>query len=306
MIHMFVPMVALMASAATAQTAPSSADKPAATPAPAARPKAAAPKARVPAATVRQIRRISAATRSATREPLPQGFVNAAQVYPWSDGAIYRLWAAPERVSDIALQPGEQLVSIAAGDTARWTIGDTTSGAGEGRRTHILLKPFAAGLRTNLVISTDRRIYHVELESTPATAMPAMSWTYPEAMVMPARRAPEDVAPAAHRAPAFAVEHLRFDYRISGDHPAWRPLRAFDDGQQVFIEFPSSIATGEVPPLFVMGEGEPQLVNYRQRGRFYIVDRLFDAAELRLGMKRQKIVRITRSGANARIRSEMR
>ena len=35
---------------------------------------------------------------------------------------------------------------------------------------------------------------------------------------------------------------------------------------------------------------------YRLRGRYYVVDRLFDAAELRLGTKHQDVVRITRVG----------
>ncbi len=90
-----------------------------------------------------------------------------------SEGALFRLFAAPERVSDIALQPGETLTSVAAGDTVRWTVGDTTSGSGETKRTHLLVKPFAAGLSTNLVITTDRRVYHVQLTSTASTAMTA-------------------------------------------------------------------------------------------------------------------------------------
>src|SRR3546814_6945960 len=78
--------------------------------------------------------RVDAANRAATKEPSSSGYINAVQVYPWTEGALYRLYAAPERVSDIALQPGEQLVAVSAGDTVRWIIGDTTSGAGEGAR----------------------------------------------------------------------------------------------------------------------------------------------------------------------------
>ena len=84
---------------------------------------------------------------------------------------------------------------------------------------------------------------------------------------------------------------------ISGDRPAWRPLRAFDDGRQTFIEFPTDLGTGEAPPLFLVdAKGTAQLVNYRVQGRYYVVDRLFAAAELRLGLKRQDIVRISRGG----------
>ncbi len=245
------------------------------------------------------VRRVAAANRAATQEPAAQGFVNAVQVYPYSDGAIYQAYTAPGTVTDITLQPGESLVSVAAGDTVRWIIGDTTSGSGSGKRVHVLVKPFASGLATNLVITTDRRSYNVQLAATPRTAMAALSWTYPADQLIALRRAEERaevMAAAAPVAQGLAVEQLRFDYAISGDKPAWRPLRAFDDGHQTFVEFAADIAVGQAPPLFVIGaSGEAELVNYRVRGRYYVVDRLFDAAELRLGTKKQQVVRITRT-----------
>jgi type IV secretion system protein VirB9 len=92
------------------------------------------------------------------------------------------------------------------------------------------------------------------------------------------------------------LENLQFRYRIEGDDPAWKPLRAFDDGTHVYIEFPSGIGQGEMPPLWIIGaEGGAELVNYRVRGRHMIVDRLFAAAELRLGGKHQSTVRIVRT-----------
>lgn len=245
--------------------------------------------------------RVQSANRAALREPSRAGYINAVQVYPYSEGTLYRLYAAPERVTDIALQPGETVTAVAAGDTVRWTVGDTTSGSGESRRTHILVKPFAAGLRTNLVITTDRRAYHLQLESTATTAMAALSWTYPQDALIALRRDRLAAEAAAPVASGLAVENLNFNYRISGDNPGWRPLRAFDDGRQTFIEFPPSIAVGEAPPLFVVGtEGDAQLVNYRMTGRYYVVDRLFDTAELRLGGRRQQIVRLSRDGGDRR------
>lgn len=243
--------------------------------------------------------RVQSANRAALREPTRAGYVNAVQVYPYSEGTLYRLYAAPERVTDIALQPGETVISVAAGDTVRWIVGDTTSGSGAMRRTHILVKPNAAGLATNLVITTDRRVYHLQLESTGATAMAALSWSYPQDALI-ALHGPGAGAEAPV-ASGLAVENLRFGYRISGDDPPWRPLRAFDDGRQTFIEFPASIAQGEAPPLFVLDEqGEAALVNYRMAGRYYVVDRLFARAELRLGAERQAIVRISREDGSRR------
>ena len=96
------------------------------------------------------------------------------------------------------------------------------------------------------------------------------------------------------------MSRLRFRYRIEGDHPAWRPLSAFDDEQKVFIEMPRGIGQGELPPLFVLGpDGKGELVNYRVRQNYYVVDRLFGAAELRLGGEHQQIVRIVRTDARA-------
>lgn len=247
------------------------------------------------------LRRVAGANAEATREPSASAFVNAIQVYPFADGSLYRLYAAPERVTDIALQEGENLVAVAAGDTARWVIGDTTSGSGDGKRTHILVKPFSAGLATNLVITTDRRSYHLNLSSTSGPAMAALSWTYPQDALIAVRRAAEQAERTAPVATGLALDQLHFDYAISGDEPAWRPLRAFDDGRQTFIEFPASIAVGEAPPLFVLDPGgNATLVNYRMQGRFYVVDRIFDAAELRLGTRNQQVVRITRQGEGRR------
>ena len=93
------------------------------------------------------------------------------------------------------------------------------------------------------------------------------------------------------------IEQLKFRYRIEGDAP-WRPLRVFDDGAKVYIQFPSGLAQSEAPPLFVIGpDAKPALVNYRVRGTTYIVDRLFAAAELRLGTEPQRVVRIVRTDA---------
>lgn len=251
--------------------------------------------------------RVADANRAALHEPSSDGYVNAVQVYPWMEGAVYRLYTAPEQVSDIALQPGEALTAVAAGDTLRWIVGDTSSGSGASRRVHVLIKPSAPGLTTNLVITTDRRSYHLQVESTARTAMAAVSWTYAQDQLMAIDRTNEVGSADAPVTSGVAVQDLRFRYSINGDKPPWRPIRAFDDGRQVFIEFPARLDQGEAPPLFVVGpEGDSQLVNYRVRGNFYIVDRLFAAAELRLGGKKQQVVRISRTDGVADGRSAKR
>ena len=241
------------------------------------------------------VSRVANANRAATQVPQTQGFINAAQIYPFSEGTIYQVFTAPGLVTDVALQPGESLIAVASGDTVRWVIGDTSSGNGADKRTHVLVKPFSAGLATNLVITTDRRTYHLQLNATSRTAMAALSWSYPADALIALRHAAAEAEVAAPVAQGLAVEALRFNYAISGDRVPWRPVRAFDDGRQTFVEFPETIAVGEAPPLFVIGAtGEAELVNYRLRGRYYVIDRIFEMAELRLGTKKQQVVRIER------------
>lgn len=301
-------LVALCATAETsAQTKPTEIAKPAIAAASKTSPVTSAavhPASRAP----RRTHRVSAAeasvalaNRAATLQPAAPGFINAVQVYPFVDGTLYQLYAAPERVRDVALQPGEALISVAAGDTVRWVIGDTTSGSGSDKRTHILIKPFSAGLSSNLVITSDRRTYHLALASTSTTAMTALSWTYPQDALIALKHAEEERQKALPVATGIVPDQLHFDYAITGDRPAWRPLRAFDDGRQTYIEFPPSLAVGEAPPLFLVdAKGQAQLVNYRVQGRFYVVDRLFETAELRLGLKHQDVVSIERAPTGGR------
>jgi len=243
--------------------------------------------------------RVARANAEARVAPTREGYVNAIQVWPYTDGALYQVYAAPGRVTAIALQLGEELVTVAAGDTVRWIVGDTASGTGEALRVKVLVKPIRTGIKTNLVITTSRRTYLVELTSTEKAWMASVSWEYPKDKMLSLQRQAQAAQAAAPIESGLSLEKLRFRYAIGGGNPAWKPLRAFDDGEKVYIQFPVGIAQGELPPLFVIGaQGDGQLVNYRFRPPYYIVDRLFGAAELRLsggGERDGDVVRIERT-----------
>ncbi|WP_247398407.1 MULTISPECIES: P-type conjugative transfer protein TrbG [unclassified Bradyrhizobium] len=229
------------------------------------------------------VNRVETANSAARVEPRKRGYFNAAQIYAYSPGALYQIYAAPGQITDIALEQG------AAGDTVRWVVGDTESGSGDTRRVHILVKPTRPSINTNLVVNTDRRTYLIELRSRERPYMPSVAWYYPETV--------RERSPSAALKPVLPDSAQRIArYSIEGDNPPWRPLAAYDDGRKVYVEFPAGIVQGEMPPLFVLGpEGRTELVNYRAYGNVLIVDRLFAAAELRLGGKHQQKVRIVRT-----------
>ena len=262
-----------------------------------------------PTVAKRTPRSDSEAREMARVKPEPADYLNGIQVYPFKRGAIYQVYAAPEQVTDIALQPGEELISVSAGDTVRWMVGDTSSGSQNGQQAHILIKPLSAGISTNLVILTSKRSYYLELHAKSDAYMTGVTWAYsdnlmaalrPRSDTMPLKLASNGATFTGNTMPGYmpALETLDFAYKIKGDKPAWRPVRAFDDGNKVFIQFPVSISRSEAPPLFVKAGGKSAMVNYRVKGRYYIVDRLFDEAELRLGEKKQQVVRIIRDASD--------
>jgi len=237
--------------------------------------------------------RVENANAAARVEPRREGYYNAIQIYPWSEGALYQVYTAVGQITTIALEPGESLTGagpIAAGDTARWIIGDTESGAGLTRRVQVLVKPTRADIATNLVITTDRRTYMIEMRAREALYMPAVAWAYP---AQPGSR--QSSIPSTPIIPAATARNHR--YGLTGGNPPWKPVSVYDDGRRVYVEFPRGIVQGEMPPLFVIGSnGEPQIVNSRIHQNILIVDRLFGAAELRLGSgERQQTVRIVRT-----------
>jgi type IV secretion system protein VirB9 len=233
---------------------------------------------------------LASANAASRQRPTRDAFQAARHVYTYEPGAIYELYTNPNYVSTILLEPGETLNNIAAGDTSRWMVTQADSETESDGRTIVLVKPQSAGLRTNVVLITDRRTYLIEAVSQAGTAYSAqVAWSYPQAELEGA---------------ATPLDALNFNYRIrttNGRRPVWLPSRVFDDGRRTWIEFAPDVAAGDMPPLFVVTEEGVELVNYRvlssPNGQRYLVDRLFDVGELRLGTRSPIIVRIERNPA---------
>lgn len=237
---------------------------------------------------------IDEANRKARETPVPEGYYNAIQQYDYTRGMLYQVYCARNKVTAVRFAPGETVKSVALGDTTRWIIGRTEGGTEGKTREIVLVKPVRAYLETNMTVTTDRRIYQLELHSYKESYMASVSWNYPRDLV-------EEYAAKSRQAEkkramngeggvdiGASVDELNFDYRFvfeeKGDLPRWMPRRVFDNGNKTFIQFPDGLKEGEAPALFVLSnKGEAQIANYRSKGDYYVVDRLFDVAELRMG-----------------------
>jgi len=244
---------------------------------------------------------IAAANAGARETSRARAFVGGVQVFAYDPGRVYEVWTAPLRVTTLTLSPGENVTAKAAGDTVRWQIGETQSGEGPAQRAHVMIKPLQRGLETNLVLTTNRRVYLLQLRSgTPEAFNAAVTWDVGALLdtsgPSTAPNAPEPPGLTSPRGPLDA------GFRITprGRRPAWTPTAVMTDGAHTFLAFPESLASGEAPALFALSpDGQAQLVNYRQQGGLWVVDRVLQAAELRVGGRKAQVVRIERKGAGS-------
>jgi P-type conjugative transfer protein TrbG len=265
-------------------------------PMPPARPGAAFKRAPAPPQQV-----VSDANRRAMQAPDPSGYFNAIVQYSYEPGTLYQVFAAPMRITDLALAPGEHIVGQpACGDTVRWVLAEGKSLEAGVEQWHVYLKPTRPGLETNLAINTDRHAYMMELHSYDETYMAVVTWRFPQEEV--AKLQADSASLAAQdkdSSPVVGLNSLNFNYAIQviQGKPAWTPVQVFDDGRKTFVRFPQAMLVREAPALFVLRDKETQLVNYRMKNDFYVIDRLIDSAELRVGGKdAEEIVRIFRTG----------
>lgn len=213
---------------------------------------------------------------------------NSLVLYNFYDKYIYSIYTAPQRVTVLRLGKEEELDGeMVAGDSANWII-ETDASA---ERQLIYIKPLLSNLRTNMVINTTKRSYYLSLESYKDTFMVAVEWRYPmlERKKTTKRSNIIDLP--------IRLKNLYFGYKLIGygKDPKWKPNKVFDNGERTFIQFSSKYHAARAPALFVLdASGKSSLINYRVVENYYIVDSLFESAELRLGTKKEDAIRIVR------------
>lgn len=196
------------------------------------------------------------------------------------------------QVCDIELQPGEVITDLKVGDP-RFELTPSISGPEGNQTMHVVVKPFDVGLKTSLIIPTDRRVYHIELRSHLEQYMSRVGFFYPDdqkKLIAVAKR--QEAAERKRQEMPNTGEYLGdldFNYRIEGDAP-WRPIRVYNDGQKTIIQMPADVGRTEAPIFSVLRGGgwfsdpEKVVVNYRLQGDRYIVDAIFDRGVLFAGV----------------------
>lgn len=217
-------------------------------------------------------------------------------MYPFGQ-YLPKLTCTVMRVCDIQLQPGELVTGKpVAGDTARWMMSKQVSGAGDKAITHVIVKPTDTNIQTNVIITTDRRTYQIELSSSANEKdyLNMIGFYYPEEITsewdesakLKAREQKAHDSLVAAELPVGAADRLDFDYSIDGGSDvSFKPTRVYNDGLKTYIQLPDGVPMSEAPVLLLIDkDNKPAIVNYRAKTpTLYEVDKLFDKAMLVLG-----------------------
>jgi type IV secretion system protein VirB9 len=210
---------------------------------------------------------------------------------------------------DIQLEAGE-IVHEASMADRRWQVDVLFEGEAPRETPHVAIYPQDIGLKATLVVTTNRRTYHIRLisraasDNTPTTTK--ISFIYPEDIRdrFAAARARQEQSHAAARpaatmtppptkAPTAArLTTAVFAYALDGRAP-WKPVRVYNDGERTMIDFPDAVRNTELPSLLILrtegdifNDDELVLVNthYDQSLLRMTVDCVFDRAVLVAGV----------------------
>lgn len=199
---------------------------------------------------------------------------------------------APLHVCMIKLLDDETITNISIGDSVRWKAQASTAG----KFPVVVVKPTTTGLLTNLSVMTSAgRIYYLTLVSYKNRWVPLISFYDPQKIVETVSqqyaeqsKAAADTAKRKEEAtiatiPSDDIASIDFEYAITGPSSDIKPVRVFSSAGHTYIQMPESLKYKDAPAIFSLVNGEQQLVNFKTKGVYYIVDGTPDKIHLVLG-----------------------
>ncbi len=215
-----------------------------------------------------------------------------------------KLTCSPTRACDVEMQGGEKVKKVILGDGVNWTWSGAESVEHSLPVQHVIFQPHDTSLESNVIITTDRRTYHIKLYSPKQEGvyLNRVGFYYPQELVsdweekagaaaaVTAKEERQNVMPRP-----VSIDKLDFDYRVEG-RADFKPLRVFNDGGRVYMEMPKGIRAEESPVLVLLDDdNQAMVVNYRvdtdpdTSKTHYVVDKLFAKGELRIGSEKVQI-----------------
>lgn len=207
---------------------------------------------------------------------------NVQTYFEYNEDALYTIYCRVNYLTSIVLQPGEHIIWTGGGDTARWKMLKSSTGSDEGEREVIYLKPISMNLQTNIIINTTKRTYNLKVVSAKEWYNPVVKFLYPQEIQIAKKERENQEEKMTLADPS----KLNYNYTVNNKKYPFVPSTIFDDGKHTYLVMKDNLQ--ELPTLHIKDGKSLLLVNYRIKGNYFIVDRTFDEAVLRLGDNKNK------------------
>lgn len=211
----------------------------------------------------------------ALQEPRPIATDSRIRTVRYSPNEVYQFIGHYGYQSAIEFETGETIQTVSIGDSVSWMVNPA------GNR--LFLKPIDQNALTNMTVITDKRSYLFELHAEETQDIRdkemvfVMRFTYPQADQSQMDFTTFEAFPDIEKEP----EKYNFRYSIRGSSVI-EPIRIFDDGQWTYFEFRDKNA--DLPAFFhVDSANNEELINYRKRGNYIVVERVSPRFTLRRG-----------------------
>lgn len=217
---------------------------------------------------------------------LPQYENGRLRSYSYHPDYVYEIHCQTYHTTDIQLEPGEKVLEVPyISEPDVWQIASGVSIVDGQAMQHFFIKPDFTKLISNLIIVTDRRVYHIELKSFSDYYMPIVRWTYPLDSIKKFSPSQNTIVNKYLDTSISTIrpEFLSFDYKMTHpmfNKPSWLPKQVYDDGSKTYIVLDEKSLHTDLPVLF---NERNELVNYRIQKNLFIIDQLITKVTLRLG-----------------------
>lgn len=200
---------------------------------------------------------------------------NSTMVFSYSPNQLYKIYCRMGFITDLVFKKGETINYVGGGDTAGWSISRTSVDGVE----HLLVKPVVETGTTNFFIATDKHTYQLIVNSSD-WYNPIIKWTYgQENMAENLLEKKKNERVVTGNINVSNITDMDFNYMASGNGN--KPELIFSDGEKTYLKF-KNIKNKQVP-IFIRAKNrkEMSLVNYTVKDNYYIIDKVFDMAQIR-------------------------
>lgn len=224
-------------------------------------------------------------------------------IFNYAEDNSYQIFVKEDFITVIKLEANEDVLYIAGGNTEGFML-DQTRGGKDGSSL-VYIKPLFEDLDTNIIITTDKRVYYFDVKTSKSMFNPMVRFNYPlETQIIAyadETRVKELTAPITtdkklsetmSYIPSNEVRDLNYEIK---DSNIISPDLVYNNGVKTFVRMKKGIQ--EMPILEVLdANGKPEKVNQRVEEKdgykFFIVDKIFEQGQTKLGNTTARFNRI--------------